>query len=134
MIVIDWLSDASAEIRTVRSIIGEHQRTLVDVGMSTSVNSICPPGAVQVTVTEDALIVVLNDGRTLSVPISWYPRLESATPSERSGWTLVGRGSGIHWESLDEDIRVQALIAEKTSNESQMSLKRWLAKRPPTFR
>ncbi len=99
--------------------------------MSTSVDHIRAHGAVQVNVTEDTLIVALNDGRTLSVPISWYPRLEYATPTERSDWTLVGGGSGIHWESLDEDISVQALIAGKTSSESQTSLKRWLARRPP---
>jgi hypothetical protein len=80
------------------------------------------------------LIVELRDGRMLSVPISWYPRLEHATPTERSDWTLVGGGSGIHWEKLDEDINVQALIAGKASNESQMSLKKWLAMRPPSFR
>ena len=102
--------------------------------MSTSANNIRPRGAVQVNVTEDTLVVELNDGCTLSVPISWYPRLEHATATERSDWTLVGGGSGIHWESLDEDISVQALIAGKASNESQMSLKRWLAKQPPTFR
>ena len=98
--------------------------------MSTSINSVCPPSALLVNLTEDALIVALSDGRTLSVPISWYPRLEHATPSERSDWTLVGGGSGIHWESLDEDISVQALIVGKPSNESQVSLKRWLATRP----
>ena len=102
--------------------------------MSTSVNSMRPLVAVQVNVTEDTLVVELNDGRTLSVPISWYPRLENATPRERSDWALVGGGSGIHWELLDEDISVQALIAGKTSSESQISLKRWLAKRPTTFR
>jgi hypothetical protein len=93
-----------------------------------------PPVAVQVNATEDTLVVELNDGRALSVPISWYPRLENATPSERSDWALVGGGSGIHWESLDEDISVRALIAGEASNESQMSLKRWLEKRPATFR
>jgi hypothetical protein len=93
-----------------------------------------PPVAVRVNATDDRLVVELIDGRTLSVPISWYPRLENATPSERSDWALVGGGSGIHWESLDEDISVQALIAGKASNESQTSLKRWLTKRPATFR
>lgn len=98
--------------------------------MSTSVNSMRPPGATQVNVTDDRLVVELSDGRSLSVPISWYPRLEYATPTERSDWTLVGGGSGIHWESLDEDISVQALIAGKASSESQTSLKSWLASRP----
>lgn len=102
--------------------------------MSTSVNDIHPLGVIQVSVTEDTLILELSDGRTLSVPISWYPRLEHATPTERSNWTLVGGGSGIHWESLDEDISVQALIAGKASSESQMSLKKWLATRPATRR
>jgi hypothetical protein len=87
--------------------------------------------AMRVVVADDALVVELRDGRTLSVPIHWYPRLEHATPAERAGWALVGRGTGIHWESIDEDISVQALIAGKASNESPVSLKRWLAKRRP---
>jgi hypothetical protein len=84
---------------------------------------------VRVDVTEDALIVELNDGRTISVPISWYPRLEHATSTERASWKLIGSGTGIHWGPIDEDISVQALIAGKASNESQASLKRWLSQR-----
>ena len=89
------------------------------------------PAAIRVDVTDDALVVELRDGRTLSVPIHWYPRLEHATPAERAGWALVGGGIGIHWESIDEDVSVQALIAGKASNESQVSVKSWLAKRRP---
>ena len=97
--------------------------------MSTSIDSLRPTGAVRVEVTDDELVVELNDGRTLSVPITWYPRLDHATRAERAAWKLIGSGTGIHWESIDEDISVQALIAGKASSESQASLKNWLSKR-----
>jgi hypothetical protein len=80
-------------------------------------------------VTDDVLIVELRDGRTVSVPLSWYPRLEYATERERDAWELIGGGAGIHWEVVDEDISVEALVAGKPSNESQASLKRWLSDR-----
>lgn len=98
--------------------------------MSTSVGKMHRPTAVRVDVTEDALIVHLSDGRTLSVPVAWYPRLERATPGERAAWELIGGGTGIHWEAIDEDVSVEALIAGRASSESQTSLKRWLAMRP----
>jgi hypothetical protein len=60
--------------------------------------------AQHVAVTDDALVVDLVDGRTVSVPVSWYPRLAHGTPSERANWRLIGRGEGIHWPELDEDI------------------------------
>jgi hypothetical protein len=97
--------------------------------MSTSIDSMSRPAAVRVNVTEDSLVVELEDARTISVPISWYPRLEHATAEERAAWKLIGAGTGIHWDSIDEDISVQALVAGKASNESQLSLKRWLSKR-----
>ena len=100
-----------------------------NVGMSTSIDSLRSPGAVRVEVTEDTLVVELEDGRTLSVPISWYPRLEHAARAERASWKLIGSGTGIHWESIDEDISVHALIAGKASSESQASLKSWLSTR-----
>jgi hypothetical protein len=80
-------------------------------------------------ITEDTLSVDLSDGRTIAVPLGWYPRLEQASPKERSNWRLIGRGTGIHWEDLDEDLSVQGLIAGKPSGESQQSFKRWLHER-----
>ncbi len=85
--------------------------------------------AVNVQVTNDTLTVDLNDGRTLSVPLTWYPRLLHGTTKERKNWRLIGDGEGIHWKDLDEDISVEGLILGKPSSESQKSLKRWLESR-----
>ena len=82
-----------------------------------------------VGVDGDSLTVVLIDGRTVSVPIGWYPRLLQATPEERNNWRLVGGGQGIHWPDLDEDISVENLVAGNPSGESQRSFKRWLNER-----
>jgi Protein of unknown function (DUF2442) len=84
-----------------------------------------------VTVTDDALTVELSDGRSISAPLAWYPRLLHGTPKERSDWRLVGQGVGVHWPALDEDISVENLLAGRASGESQQSLKRWLAQRIP---
>jgi len=81
-------------------------------------------------ITDDALTVDLSDGRTLSVPLAWYPRLWHGTAEERNNWRLIGKGVGIHWPDLDEDISVEGLILGKPSNESQKSLQQWLAQRP----
>lgn len=82
-----------------------------------------------VTVTDDALTVDLSDGRTLAVPLAWFPRLLHATTEERSNWQLIGKGRGIHWHDLDEDISVEGLLAGKPSGESQASFRKWLAGR-----
>ena len=82
-----------------------------------------------VTVTDDALIVDLSDGRTVSVPLAWFPRLLHGTPAERNTWRLIGDGEGIHWTDLDEDISVENLILGQPSGESQKSLKKWLEAR-----
>lgn len=87
------------------------------------------PRAEAVTLTEEALSVDLSDGRTISVPLAWYPRLLHATRAERQDWRLIGKGEGIHWEEIDEDISVTDLLAGKVSGESQSSLKRWLEAR-----
>jgi hypothetical protein len=84
------------------------------------------PEALNVTVTDDALSVELSDGRTITVPLVWYPRLSHATPDELDNWELIGSGEGIHWEALDEDISIEGLLAGWKSAESQASLKRWL--------
>ena len=85
--------------------------------------------AQDVTVTEDTLTVELSDGRSISVPLAWYPRHVHGTPEERANWRLIGQGAGIHWPALDEDISVENLLAGRASGESQRSLKRWLAQR-----
>ena len=78
-----------------------------------------------VTATDDKLSVDLVDGRSISVPIGWYPRLQQGTAKERGNWRLIGQGDGIHWPDLDEDVSAENLIAGKPSNESQSSFKKW---------
>jgi hypothetical protein len=99
------------------------------LGMSISVNEIEVPMAENVTITEDTLSVDLSDGRTISVPLAWFPRLLESTPDERNNWRLIGRGHGIHWEDIDEDISVEGLLAGRPSGESQSSFKKWLNRR-----
>lgn len=82
-----------------------------------------------VTVTDDALTVDLSDGRTVSVPLTWFPRLLHGTSTERNNWRLIGDGEGIHWTDLDEDISVENLILGQPSGESQKSLQMWLEAR-----
>ena len=97
--------------------------------MSTSAIEMGVPFAEDVTVSDDTLCVDLSDGRSISVPLAWYPRLLRATPAERKRWRLIRRGLGIHWEDLDEDISVEGLLAGKPSGESQASFGKWLAQR-----
>jgi len=85
--------------------------------------------AQRVKVTDEELIVELEDGRTISVPLSWFPRLVHGTPEERAHWRLIGEGEGIHWPELDEDIEVSHLLAGIPSQESQQSLQKWLERR-----
>jgi len=85
--------------------------------------------AKSVEVAEDYLVVDLEDGRKLSVPLAWYPRLQAGSAAERNNWRLIGRGEGMHWPDLDEDISVKALIAGKPSGESQSSFAKWLHQR-----
>jgi hypothetical protein len=82
-----------------------------------------------VAVTDDAIVVDLIDGRTITAPLAWFPRLLHGTPAERNRWEPNGEGEGIHWPDLDEDIEVDALLAGARSGESQRSLQRWLAER-----
>jgi hypothetical protein len=79
-----------------------------------------------VAVTGDTLTVDLTDGRRISAPLAWYPRLLHATSEERSNWQLVARGEGIHWPAVDEDISVASIIAGRPSAESAPSLQWWL--------
>jgi hypothetical protein len=87
------------------------------------------PHAVSVLIDEDTLTVELDDGRTVSVPVAWYPRLFHASKEERVNWRLIGKGHGIHWENVDEDISVEGILAGRPSEESQSSLKKWLEAR-----
>lgn len=85
--------------------------------------------AQNIIVTDDLLTVELSDGRAVSVPLTWYPRLLHGTQDERNHWRLISDGEGIHWSDLDEDISVENLVFGKPSGESQKSFKKWLEKR-----
>ena len=100
--------------------------------MRTSAVEIEVPDAENVTISEDTLSVDLSDGRTISVPLSWYPRLLHASQKERKSWRLIGKGQGIHWEGVDEDISVEGLLHGQQSRESQVSLEKWLQSRRAT--
>jgi hypothetical protein len=71
------------------------------------------PLAVDASSTNEALKVVLVDGREITVPLAWFPRLQKATPAQRKNWRLIGGGIGLHWEDIDEDISVESLLATK---------------------
>lgn len=98
--------------------------------MNTSMVEIELPTALGVATTEDTLTVDLSDGRTVSVPLAWYPRLLHANAKERGDWRVIGQGRGLHWESIDEDVSVENLLAGHPPGESQQSFERWLATRP----
>jgi hypothetical protein len=85
--------------------------------------------AQQVTINEDSLIVDLVDGRTIIVPLMWYPRLWYGAPAERNHFEIIGDGAIIHWDDLDEDLSVDGLLAGRHSGESQKSLAKWLEQR-----
>src|SRR5213592_842311 len=85
--------------------------------------------ALHVKVTADTLTVDLTDGRTISVPLAWFPRLLHGSVSERNNWRLIARGEGIHWIDLDEDISVEGLLHGHQSRESHESLEKWLQSR-----
>ena len=97
--------------------------------MSTSGTELREAVAQGVTANDEALVVDLADGRTITVPLAWFPRLAHGTPAERANWCLIGRGAGIHWPDLDEDISVESLLAGRRSGETQASLRRWLGAR-----
>jgi hypothetical protein len=87
------------------------------------------PAAVHVTITVEKLIVELADGRGISVPLAWYPRLVHGSPQERQNWQLLGDGYAIEWPDLDEHIGIEGLLAGRRSGESQKSFERWLTAR-----
>ncbi len=85
--------------------------------------------AEDISITEDTLSVQLSDGRSLTVPLAWFPRLLHADKKEKENYRLIGKGTGLHWPDLDEDISIEGLILGRRSNESPASLERWLSKR-----
>ena len=98
-------------------------------GTLSVVVTISLPRAVNVSVTDDTLSVDLEDGRTVSVPIGWYPRLAHGSPAERANVQIASAGFGLHWPDLDEDIGVEGLLLGKRSNESPQSFEKWLKAR-----
>jgi hypothetical protein len=87
------------------------------------------PVATNVSVTDDRLIVELADGRSITVPLSWYPRLMNGTVQERQHWQLLGEGYAIEWPDLDEHIGIEGLLAGRRSSESEKSISQWLKER-----
>jgi hypothetical protein len=98
-------------------------------GTHSAVMTFTLPRVVSVTVTDDTLSVDLEDGRTIAVPIGWYPRLAHGTQAERANVQISGAGYGLHWPELDEDIGVEGLLLAKPSTESAASFERWLQRR-----
>lgn len=83
----------------------------------------------EVTVTDDTISIDLEDGRSISIPIGWYPRVAHGTPEERADFEISGAGYGIHWPKLDEDTGVEGMLLGRKSTESPASFKRWLDQR-----
>lgn len=97
--------------------------------MAISATEVLVPRATGLSVTDDALSVDLDDGRTVVVPLGWFPRLAQAHASERENWRLIGGGRGIHWPDIEEDLSVESLIAGRRSAEAPASFKAWLGAR-----
>src|SRR5438132_8989525 len=97
--------------------------------MSTLKVELTEARAQHVKVTSDTLTVDLTDGRTISVPLAWFPRLLHASSAERNNWRFIAKGEGIHWIDLDEDISVDGLLHGQQSRESHASLEKWLRQR-----
>jgi hypothetical protein len=97
--------------------------------MNTLTSELRETVAENVTVTENTLELELADGRTVTAPLAWYPRLLHGTAKERANWRLIGGGEGIHWPDLDEDISVENVLLGHPSGESQRSFKKWLESR-----
>ena len=97
--------------------------------MSSLAVEINEPRAQEVRVSEDSLTVDLTDGRTIIVPLVWYPRLWYGKETERGNFEIIAEGSLIHSPDLDEDLSVTGILAGRQSGESRQSLKKWLAQR-----
>ena len=97
--------------------------------MSTSTTEIREARAQGVAIHEESLVVDLVDGRTITVPLAWYPRLWYGSEQERAHFELIGDGAYIHWPDLDEDLSLAGILAGRPSGENPASLKKWLAAR-----
>lgn len=97
--------------------------------MNTLAVNIEIPSIENVLISEDTLSMDLSDGRTISVPTAWYPRLFYASQEERNNWRLIGKGAGVHWNDIDEDISAEGVLVGKPSGESQTSFNKWLKSR-----
>ena len=97
--------------------------------MTSSTLELSVPAIRTVVVTRSTLTFKVEDGRTVSAPLDWYPRLKAGTIKERGNWTLIGSGHGVHWPDLDEDISIEALLLGRRSLESERSFQGWLDQR-----
>ena len=120
------LTDLEDQLEDVRTPVFARRKAS---GMNSSGIEIRPAQAQKVRVTTEELVIDLIDGRTVTVPLGWYPRLAHGTAAQRRRWRLIGRGEGIHWPDLDEDIAVEDLLAGRPSGESRTSFHRWLKER-----
>ncbi len=98
--------------------------------MSSSIAANGIARALHVAIDDVGICVELSDGRTISAPLAWYPRLVHGSREERASWTLIGAGHGIHWPELDEDISIDNLLMGRPSSESRQSFAKWLESRP----
>jgi hypothetical protein len=115
--------------RIQRIIIEYHSLLMEWLGMSTSMVEIEVPNAENLVISDDTITVDLSDGRTISVPLNWFPRLFHGSSEERANWRFVGKEQGMHWKDLDEDISVESLLTGRPSQEGQSSFKKWLGSR-----
>jgi len=123
------LGFAAVELRRVQRLVAEHEPRLLErLGMSTSEGR---PGArvKDVRFTDDVLVVDLLDGRTISVPLVWYPRLLSATPEQRANWRMAGGGFGIHWPDIDEDLSTEGLLRGAPARRGSAATRGWSSDR-----
>jgi hypothetical protein len=80
------------------------------------------PRALSIEILDGDLVVHLEDGRTVCVPLEWFPRLRDASPEVLGDWRLIGRGVGIHWPKLDEDLSVRGLLVPEHVHQRQQSM------------
>jgi len=97
--------------------------------MAISTTDLVTAKAQNIEVTDDTLTLDLTDGRSISAPLAWYPRLLHGNSEELSHWEFIGDGEGIHWPELDEDLSVEGIVLGRRSGESQRSFQRWLDER-----
>lgn len=97
--------------------------------MSSLPNRLDVPQVTALSINDDTLSVDLLDGRSVSVPLEWYPRLLHANPGERENYRFTGNGEGVHWPDLDEDISVEAIVFGIPSQETTTSVRSWLERR-----